>query len=86
MQFRTVTVVWGAETFTPVAYNTFTVGPFTKTINIPEDAGEQYEDQEVRKAYASLSAFAEKAKAEKFKAFLSSLKAVGLEVQAQKGK
>ena len=61
-----VTVMWGEEKFTPRPYCTLTVGPFSMTT--PVRAGET-EVQAMERAHATLAAFAEKVRLEKFRSY-----------------
>lgn len=71
---RSVRAVWAQETYCPVAFNPFVVGPFEATG--PVLSGETYADAHAR-IYAELVTFAENARAEKAVSFQKTLAAFG---------
>lgn len=70
-----VTVTWAEETFTPVNYNTFKVGPFVLEGAVRE--GETSAEASAR-LYAEITAVAEKARDAKAVSFRSALTAYGV--------
>jgi uncharacterized Zn finger protein (UPF0148 family) len=68
-----VTVTWGEETFQPVQFNTFHVGPFTTNTRVRPG---ETRVQAMERAYAELEAFAEEIFERKKKAYVVSLNSV----------
>ena len=67
---ETITVTWGEETFSPVQYNSFRVGPFSATARVLP--GESRSDA-LRRISAELYAFATEERANKAEAFKRAL-------------
>ncbi len=70
-----MTVTWAEETISPVAYNTFKVGPFTATGTVRK--GETI-PQACGRLYSELAAFAEQARAAKAAIFKGALEKMGV--------
>lgn len=81
MDPQEVTVTWGAETFRPVPYYSFTVGPFTTTT--VQRFGEKVEDT-VKRAHKALSEHADLIFAAKRNAFIERYKALQDTVKKEK--
>jgi hypothetical protein len=66
----TIKVTWGKETFQPIPFNTFEVGPFEATASVQD--GESVEDA-YRRVYGELEAFAAKVRKQKAASYAEEL-------------
>lgn len=69
-----VDVTWGEELFSPVQYNSFRVGPFSRRTRVRPG---ETEDQAFERVYRQLEAMAAKTHERKSKVFLTKLREAG---------
>lgn len=69
-----VEVTWGEEVFSPVQYNSFRVGPYTRRTRIRDG---ETEEKAFERVYKQLEALAAKTFERKSKAFIAALREVG---------
>lgn len=71
MRTQTVTLTWSEELYTPKQYQSFRVGPFSRTLIIEEDEDAM---EVMDRAYKEMEVFAKKITERKRAAYLESLK------------
>lgn len=67
----TITVTWGEETFSPVQFQSFRVGPFSMQVEVRPG---ETEEAAFDRAYTLLTRKAEKVREEKAKSFIAAIK------------
>lgn len=77
-----IKVQWGPETFTPVAYHTVVIGPFSCEVHVRQG---ETEEQAFTRAWSFLDRMGQRAYQEQIKAFLGRCKAAGGEAYKTRG-